>query len=432
MLLELPLYNNGELEFKIVSERKCCGENCLIGNSKFVAFHTLGLGREGNHMDYSLVTEKHTLIKKRKSENYVWNKLSYSYEVNIKQQKEIFEQLIETPNPGMIPVINQCACSYEVSLLKGKMAYYESLPITSYYKLNFSYVEKWNKRIFNDFVKQTSDDLFELHKRGFIHGDLTAQNYLVDDDNEKFYLIDLDTLSYGTQETFYQDVVAYILFVVTPILRTFETEEFIQQFLVEFFNNQDWKRMYDDTWIPCLFSALETKTVSGYSSNPLVTSYYYLEKTLRVISEDNRQSVNKVQGLQTEILETNRIKELAASKQNQLHQEEMKNAEAYAVSLQDNLKETELYVKSLQKKIEDIEAYAKSLEENKTEIEAYVNALKNQISETESHVGSLVEKNHLYEKEKNEAHLILTDLQAKFEEVSARLKEQEKKKKRFF
>lgn len=413
MELELPLYSNGKFEYRIISEREPCSDDCLITHREMLAFYFPGLRGDVNHLNYSLITKDNTLIKRKNDKNIEWNNLSYKYNLDLSIQDTIYEQLIKHPIEGLNRIVQQCSCSYELEFISGgSLAYSSSLPISKHYKKFFSTIEKWDHARFKKFMCSSSSIICNLHARELIHGDLTAHNFIITDSDEAV-LIDLDTLNVGTDILYKQDIMSYILYTLTPILKSFENIDNIGKFIKLFvYHFERCDRISD--WRHLLIECYETFKEASIPQNPLIHAYLYNLKLLGEFAEDNHKVTEKIQLLQLEILESNRTKEIHSKKQQEY------------ISVQ--LNEAAEYAKSLEIKSEDAIRYAISLESKNKENEKYTISLRDSLTTIEKQYAELEKYTKSLEKVRKELDGKLEELENEYQQLQSRLNSEQNEK----
>jgi serine/threonine protein kinase len=413
MELELPLYSNGKYEYRIISEREPCSNDCLIIHREILAFYSPGLRGNVNHLNYSLLTKNKTLIKKKNDENIRWNNLSYNYSIDSSIQDNIYKQLIKHPIEGLNRIVHQCSCSYELEFLSGGiLAYSNSLPISRHYKNFFSTVEKWDHVRFKKFLYSSSSIICNLHARQLIHGDLTAHNFIITDSDE-VVLIDLDTLIEGTDVLYKQDIMSYVIYTLTPILKSFESVDNVEKFVGLFvYHFERCERVSD--WRQLLIKCYETFKGTSTPQNPLIHAYFYNLKLLEQFAGDNHEVTKKIQLLQLEILESNRTKEIHAKKQQEYFSKQLKEAAEYAKSLEIKSEDTTRYAISLELKIKENEEYAISLKDSLTTLET-------KYAELEKYTQSL-------ELVREELDKKIEELETDFQQLESQLNSEKKEK----
>lgn len=403
MIIELPLFLNGKLEYNIISERTPCSDSCLLKKYKFTAFHLPGLGSKQSHLDYPLITEN-IIVKKRSNEIRVWNKLSYDYEINPNIQRKIFNDIQLKPIEGLIRIVDQCDCCYAMDLINGDLSYSSSFPVTKYYSENFSSISNWGFEKLMDFINQSSHILLNLHKINIIHGDVAAHNFIIDS-NQKVTLIDIDNISVGSEDLISQEVTSYLLYTVLPIIRTFETKERVAKLFSRLLY-EDINKKYGDRWPEKLITILKERHNEINISNPVVYSYLYELDMLNLSSSENYNLLHRVQQLQTEVLESNRVKAKAFEQQIESYCKQLEDAGEYAKSLDVNLAEASTYAKSLEINLKEASQYAKTLENsidektsliqsmdiNLEEASVYAASLENEIKKMQEYIKTLEEK----------------------------------------
>lgn len=413
MELELPLYSNGKCEYRIISEREPCSDDCLITHREMLAFYSPGLRGDVNHLNYSLITKDNTLIKKKNGKNIEWNNLSYNYSLDSSIQDAIYEQLIKHPIEGLNRIVQQCSCSYELEFISGgSLAYSYSLPISEHYKKSFSTIEKWDRARFKKFMCNSSSIIFNLHTHQLTHGDLTAHNFIITASDE-VVLIDLDTLIVGNDILYKQDIMSYILYTLTPILKSFESIDNVEKFIELFIYRFERCDCISD-WRQLLIECYETFKEASTPQNPLIHAYLYNLKLLGALAEDNHKVTEKIQLLQLEILESNRTKEIHSKKQQEYFSEQLNEAAEYA--------------KSLEIKSEDATRYAISLESKNKENEKYAISLRDSLDTIEKQYAELEKYTKSLEEVRKELDEKLGELEGEYQQLQSRLNSEQNEK----
>ncbi|MBU5444374.1 hypothetical protein [Paenibacillus sp. MSJ-34] len=386
MILRLPLYNRGNLEYSIVSERKPCSESCLLNYEDFVAFHMPGLGGDCSHLNYPLITKRSTLVKMKNKEKRKWNRLSYNFEIDPYIQDSIYKKLIDHPIEGLVTILKECKCCYEMEFVNGKLSNSGALPITKYYNHHFSVDTDWNYNKLINFVEQSSQILKELHDLNIIHGDVTTQNFIIGLDNE-VTLIDLDNVMISSSNLISQEIVSYIFYTILPILRTFENNDRTSAIISNLVRVIDHMSSGVD-WARYLINIFEKRETLN-NANPFISAYFYDLDILERVVENNYSLVNRTQQLQTEILESNRVKDNALQTQTEVFREQLSEASNYARTLEISFNEADQYAKSLEKKINEATNYALSLEENVESCTNYAKSLEEKLREVTEYTETL-------------------------------------------
>lgn len=379
MIISLPIFLNGKLEYQLTTEREPCSNECLINTSDLYAFHTPGLGSAGvTHLFYPLLTNQKTIIKKKKNERIRWSKLSYDYEIVPHEQTEIYNKLIENPSLGVVQIVKQCKCSYETEFVKGDLSFSNSLPVTKHYQNNFQFISNWNQAKLIDFISKSSDILIRLHQNNLIHGDATAQNFMITD-YEEVRLIDLDTLVYGNEELYLQEVASYCLYTICPIVSSFESPQTTKYILNNIFDKILNTQEYNPQWGQILISCILDNTSSNM--NHIIPAYLFNINVFSDFVEDYYSVVNRVQQLQIELLEANRVKDTAMNEQKKIYKKQFDEASNYALSLEKHFSDATEYAKSIEIHLLEAAENIKSLEKSNSEQISYSKVLETQVDE---------------------------------------------------
>lgn len=420
MILKLPIFEKGKLKYVMTSERDCCGDDCLYRRKELKAFHIPGLGGDGNHLSYPLVTSENTFIKNRNISTIRNKKLTYNYTTPSKSQYELLNFLRYNELPGLVKIVDMCDCSYEMEFVDGKISYKHSIPITKHYEL-FNFVDEWNYDSLIDFVKQSCAIIDNLHNKNMIHGDLTAHNFIIDS-NGSVKLIDLDNVTFGNEELYLQDITCYCLYTILPILTAFEVEERIGVFLDEV-SKEVLLVKYDALWAKKLINIIENiqRYSSKYRNSPFISGYLYNLNMLKDISLDRSNLTNKMHQVQVELMEAIRIKDAAMLKATQSFDEQMNSATEYAQSLEkareryeneisnlnEAVKEMNNYISVINATYSETEIYAKSLESEKENMYQEFTTAYSNLSELEKSFGKVESENESLHQKLKEAEISL-------------------------
>ncbi|MEK8131082.1 lipopolysaccharide kinase InaA family protein [Paenibacillus filicis] len=418
MILKLPMFENGEYKYEVTSQRESCSEECLYCRRTFKAFHFSGLGRDGNHLEYPVITNNQTLIKKKNTMVMKNRKLTYNYEINPENQSEVFNFLQNNELSGVIKITAHCDCSYEMEFHEGKIAYKYSLPVTKHYEL-FDFIDDWNYEKFIDFVKKSANIIQNLHQANLIHGDLTAHNFMIDQDG-LVKLIDLDNVTFGNEKLFLQDIVCYCLYTLFPIISNFEADEKID-LIFEQVTLNILTVNYESSWVDRLIGIIldSQHEVKSFVRSPLIMGYRYNVNLLESIYQEHYKLTNKVHQIQVELMEAVRVKDAAMLRARESFENQIKSATEYAHSLEnakkryedevvnlnkvntslnehitqskDNFKEAENYAKTLEKEKESFIQRISSVEHEKLDIEKQRDFLEIEKSNMENEIFSLNE-----------------------------------------
>ncbi|MVQ33749.1 protein kinase [Paenibacillus sp. MAH-34] len=430
MNFNLPMMINKKLEYNVNSERVYCSDTCLYKTKEYLAFHLSGLGGSSNHLDLPLITVQNTFVKKKNNSKRKCNHLTYNYEILPNTQFEIFENLRSDPIPGLLYIQDQCSCSYETEYFSGDLAYCESLPITEYYLRNFHCKEDWNNESLIEFVCQTSRVLVELQKRSLIHGDVAAHNFLINDRNE-IKLIDLDNFYFGNDEMIVQEICAYVLYTVFPIMLSFKefssAEIVVSNFFDALFNNSNVR----NNWPEVLISFIDKNdgdNISDFNKYSIIMrAYLYNLKILKENYQNNVSLSNRTQQLQTELLEAIRVKNNYSQELTETHNKQLNEINIYVNSLETQYKESSTYAKTLEEQVAEMKKYILSLETNLTETRFHAKKLEEQNIHLDLELSEKNIKNSEQIKTLNEWNKIIIEQKASIDELKKTVEEEQAK-----
>lgn len=360
MDIKLPLLINGDLMYSINSTRMKCSENCLYNKENLLAFHLPGLGTETNHINYPILTRNNTLVKKKNKSLREWKKLSYDYTISPTEQQNILSDLIQLNIDGVVNIISQCDCSIETVYFNGTLLGSNALPNTNHYEISFECLSNWSYDSLKSFLNYSITTITNIHKRGYIHGDLTVHNFLTLEHKE-YLLIDLDNISYGSEDKFIQDWVCFLLYTVVPIFNTFNKIDQINsligralEIVFSFKEEEIGIRLLD------MFNNKINHSRICYSSSSVfdsvVNSYLYNFDLMSEVYTLNLGFKNKERELQVELLESNRIKDNYMKEIKSAFEAERKETQKYIDDILSRFSEAENYAKNLQRRIKEIES----------------------------------------------------------------------------